>query len=357
MKLKCTLKNSRKSKLIKFIACLFEDQCVQLMKKTNVELLSLSSSKYDMVNCSRLLAAILEEDYGTAIFLSLCKPHDSQLNIDFTTPCHLSWLCSVNDYPLIPCQILNSAEVKNIIMQLHPSHRLLLRKNFSENSIILVSAFFQHSQIWSQYTENSLLCLILCYSPFAVQFPFSRELMISDVLCYEFGHILYRFLTRDHGVSYYTQTAQDIQHAQQTDLLEPEIEHKKHIVENWPQCPTSTVIMECLRNYRIATCYSQPLVCVSCGRAQHNVSMHFVSFNHENEPSLNLKKLTVTDPYLLQRLNTNLENDIHYDFSSLNGLILCKNGMRIQNDKNTIELNFCEDCHSALSRNKCLGLH
>jgi len=142
-------------------------------------------------------------------------------------------------------------------MQLHPSQQPLLGFFFSENWNILLSTFYQHSQILSQYTENSLLCLLLCYSPFAIQFPFSRELMISDVLHYEFGHIVYHFLTWDHGVSYCTQTARDTRHAQQSELLKQQIEHKNHIIENWPQCPTSTVIMDCLRNYRIATCYSQ----------------------------------------------------------------------------------------------------
>ncbi len=110
--------------------------------------------------------------------------------------------------------------------------------------------------------------------------------------------------------------------------------------------------MFCLRNYRLATCYSQPLVCVSCGRAQDNVATHLVSFNCDNEPPLIIKKLTTTDPYLLHQLNTNPECGLNYNFTCLNGLILCKNGISVQDDANIIHLTICKDCHSALSKNK-----
>ncbi len=87
--------------------------------------------------------------------------------------------------------------------------------------------------------------MILCYNPFGIQFHFSRELMISEILCSEFGDVVYRFLTRDHGVSYHTQTAQDIRHIEQTEILQDQIDIKKHILDSWPQLPPSTVIMEC----------------------------------------------------------------------------------------------------------------
>ncbi len=119
-------------------------------------------------------------------------------------------------------------------MQLHPSHQPHLSKTFSENSIILVSAFYQCSQLLCQYSEYSLLNTRLCYDPFCIQFPFSRKWMISDVLHCEFGDIVYHFLTRDPGVSYHTHTAQDIQHGQHTELLQQQIEFNKYIIHHWP---------------------------------------------------------------------------------------------------------------------------
>jgi len=88
-------------------------------------------------------------------FLCLCKPQDSQLNIEFTTCCDLPWLHSHNDYPSITYQLLSSVKIKNIFMQLHPSYQPLLGKKNSENSIILVSTFHERSQKqghWSWFT-------------------------------------------------------------------------------------------------------------------------------------------------------------------------------------------------------------
>ena len=110
--------------------------------------------------------------------------------------------------------------------------------------------------------------------------------------------------------------------------------------------------MECLQNYRVATCYSQPLVCVSCGRARHDVLTHSVSFKHNDEPPLIIKRLSSSDPYLSHKMATNFKNEFGYDCDSLSGFILCKNGITIEQDKNLISLTFCDECHSTLSKNK-----
>ena len=75
--------------------------------------------------------------------------------------------------------------------------------------------------------------------------------MVLDILCYVFGDIAYHFFTHDHNKTFGTQEGQQNHHNYINSLLEQEIEHKKKIIENWPQLPASTVIMECLRNYQL----------------------------------------------------------------------------------------------------------
>ena len=273
-------------------------------------------------NHTAILAKILESQYGTTIFLWLCKPHDSQLEVEFSTPCDLPWVYSITKYPSVPYQLLSLAKLKNIFMQLHPDHQPHLQNKFSEDTITLVSTFHECCKLLSQYSKTTLLHLILCYDPFSVQFPPSCELMISDILHYEFGDIVHRFLTRDHGVSYHAQTCQDTRLTEQTQMLEEHIENKKQIINNWPQLPPLSVIIECLQNYRTATCYVQPLVCASCAQVQHGVLTHTVSFDSDDKLPLNIEKLTSTDPYLLSRLNTDLKNELDYGCNLLHGLIL-----------------------------------
>ena len=167
------------------------------MTKADIELLSLLSSKPQYPSQTTILATILEKQFRTLIFLSICKPCDPQLNNKFTTQCGLPWIYCITDHPSIPestfCKF-GRISVKQVFMQLQSGHQSLLGKKKSEKSIMLVSTFHQHCELLSQYSESSLLELILCYRPFTIQFPSSQELMISDVLRYEFEDIVHQFL-------------------------------------------------------------------------------------------------------------------------------------------------------------------
>jgi len=127
-------------------------------------------------------------------------------------------------------------------MQLHPSQRPTIGKIFNELSLTLTSAFHKHGKKLSVYSEQSLAQLILCHHPFYTEFVLSQEHMILDILCYEFGDIAYFFFTHDYNKKFGEQVTQQ-------NCQELQIEHKKNIIENWPQLPASTVIIQCLNDY------------------------------------------------------------------------------------------------------------
>jgi len=242
----------------------------------------------------------------------------------------------------ISYQCLSSAGIKAIFMQLHPAQRPTIAKSFNELSLTLTSAFHTRGKILSSYSEQSLAQLILCHRPFYTEFIISHEHMILDILCYEFGDIAYSFFTHDYNKNVGAQATQQISQ-------ELQIKDKKNIIENWPQLPDSTVIMKCLKNYRNATCYPKHHVCVCCGQAWNYAMIHNVTISHDIDIC---KKLFVSEPFLINRINENLSSDFHYSVASLNGIILCKEGIHEQNDNGHTILSFCHDCYSSLHQNK-----
>ena len=70
-----------------------------------------------------------------------------------------------------------------------------------------------------------------------------------------------------------------------------------------------------------------------------------------------LKKLVVSEPFLIKRINEKLLTEFHYNVTSLNGMILCKEGMHQYDDIGNILLSFCDGCHSSWNKNKIPHLH
>jgi len=109
--------------------------------------------------------------------------------------------------------------------------------------------------------------------------------------------------------------------------------------------------MECLRNYRKATCYQQSLVCVCYGHALIDAMIHNVTIVCDIEIPSICKKLVVSEPFLIRRINENLLSEFHYNVTSLNGMILCK-GINEHKFNGTTIFSFCNDCYSSLCKNK-----
>src|SRR5882672_5174472 len=126
--------NINKEHLIERIVRLFEKRCLELIIKSYSELLDLNYAKYCVVTKpfrSTIIAAIMLEEYGSEIFYSLCKPEESQLNINLTETCNLP-LLNLDEMSSISYQCLSSAGIKPIFMQLHPAQRPTIAKNFNE---------------------------------------------------------------------------------------------------------------------------------------------------------------------------------------------------------------------------------
>ena len=79
-------------------------------------------------------------------------------------------------------------------MQLHPTQRPTIGKSFNELSLTLTSAFHSLSKKLSIYSEQTLPQIFQCRYPFCNEFSVSREHMILDILCYEFGDSAYSHL-------------------------------------------------------------------------------------------------------------------------------------------------------------------
>ena len=115
--------------------------------------------------------------------------------------------------------------------------------------------------------------------------------------------------------------------------------------------------MECLKNYRKATFYLLPLICVCCGCAQFGAITHKVTIGDDIEMPDFGKKLLISDPFLVHRIKANLLPEFNYNMASLNGMILCKEGILDQKVNDMTALSFCHDCYSSLHKNKCHFLH
>ena len=174
-------------------------------------------------------------------------------------------------------------------MCIHWAQRPTIGKIFNDLSLTLTSTFHKHAKILCKISEQSLVQLILCYCPFYTEISLSHECMVLDISCYEFGDIAYCLFTHDHNKSFGTQEGQWNHYNYINSLQEQEIEHKKKIIENWPQLPASTVIMKCLNNYWKATCYPNSLVCVCYSCAQIDTLFHNVTIGHDIETPTILK--------------------------------------------------------------------
>ena len=108
--------------------------------------------------------------------------------------------------------------------------------------------------------------------------------------------------------------------------------------------------MECLNNYWKATCYPNSLVCVCCGHAQIDTMFHNVTIGHDIETPSICKKLVVSEPFLIKRINEKLSTEFHYNMTSLNGRILCKEGMHQYDNKDNTLLSFCHGCYSSVNK-------
>ena len=93
-------------------------------------------------------------------------------------------------------------------MCIHPAQRPSIGKYFNDLSLALTSTFHKCAKSLCNYSEQSLAQFILCHCPFYTEFSLSCELMILDILCYEFGDIAYCFFTHDHNKTFGTQENQ-----------------------------------------------------------------------------------------------------------------------------------------------------
>jgi len=91
---------------------------------------------------SVILATILNKEYGNQLFISFCKPADIQLDIKLTPNGRLPFL-HLDEASLISHQLLSSACIKAIFIQIHPSQRPPVGKSFKELSATLTSAFYE----------------------------------------------------------------------------------------------------------------------------------------------------------------------------------------------------------------------
>ena len=196
------------------------------------------------------MATILDKEYGTEIFHSLCKPEESQLNINLIESYYFPWLPS-NKELLVPYQLLSSASIKANTMQLHAIQRPCISKEFNSLASTLTSTFIECGNAICCYSEQSLAQLISCHYPFCTEFTLSQECMISGILCHEFGETANFYFTHNDNKSYSKLIAQQALRKCRNDTLVQQIELKNEIIGNWPQIPTWTVIMDCLRNYQM----------------------------------------------------------------------------------------------------------
>src|SRR5467141_34963 len=71
-----------------------------------------------------------------------------------------------------------------------------------------------------------------------------------------------------------------------------------------------------------------------------------------------VKKILVSEPFLIRCFNDNFSSEFHYNVPSLDGMILCKDGIHDQKDNGHTILSFCHDCYSSLHKNRmpCFAL-
>ena len=91
---------------------------------------------------SVILATILNKEYGNQLVISFCKPADIQLDIKLMPNSKLPFL-QLDKASLISNQLLSSACIKYIFIQIHPSQRPLVVNFFKESPSTLTSAFYE----------------------------------------------------------------------------------------------------------------------------------------------------------------------------------------------------------------------
>jgi len=134
LKLNIATRNVHKKCLIDAIVKSFENRCLELTMKSDGELLDLCYTNSLIVNKllrSTIIATIIIKEYGSEIFYYFCKPDESNLNINLTEACDLTWL-HLDETSSISYNCLSSASIKAIFMQLHPAQRPTIGKFFKE---------------------------------------------------------------------------------------------------------------------------------------------------------------------------------------------------------------------------------
>jgi len=193
--------------LIEIIVKLFENRCIELAIKSDSELLNICHTIFLIVKQqfrSVILANILNNEYGNQLFNNLCKPSDS---VGYKIHRQLqNTFLQLDKKLLISCQILSSASIKEIFMQIHPSERPLVENKFKDLSLTLTLVFYKCERILCQYSERPLAKLLFCHCPFNTMFKSSWESMVLDILHYEFGEVAYGFFTQKYYNFYCAQS-------------------------------------------------------------------------------------------------------------------------------------------------------
>ena len=88
--------------------------------------------------------------------------------------------------------------------------------------------------------------------------------------------------------------------------------------------------MDCLKSYRNATCYSSPSICVCCACARVKVEINKITIHAKLQIPSFLRKLYITNPFLIQRSSEIFPFEFKSELESLNGMILCRQGLKYQ---------------------------
>jgi hypothetical protein len=245
-------------------------------------------------------------------------------------------------------QLLSKHDIKSCLHRLHPSLKSDIHEQHNQSHEALADSLLlifktRVTDIILRLNNDFVIDLIYSYDQTFI--PIHSMCFIDLVrifLRHEFGDIVFNALTLDQDSrrSFYKRRALHLEKEQRSE------EHRQllqTVVEQWPQIPPKSVVLNCLRSYRQSTIFSVPVPCTSCTRLDYDTPVSPLIINSSIVEDLNLNLLLAP---------VHLRSHFVNDHAILTGLMLDNRGLSHDVVNNTSTLSFCDECLSSLRKNK-----